>query len=152
MALPLRRGLVLAPGLRRQPLSAGVDPPRPGGDQPRQRTWAIGANRAAFGPIAWQITFDATTPVELLPTSTPNSSIPTWTTGTATGTGSSRTRSGPARPRFGDVDLRVRFHHRPLPSGMVPVRMPHLPPVWPPELPSGMRFFCWAEQGGPTGW
>ncbi|MEU2131804.1 DUF317 domain-containing protein [Streptomyces sp. NPDC018352] len=29
-------------------------------------TWTIGANRVPFGPRAWQITFDATTPVELL--------------------------------------------------------------------------------------
>jgi hypothetical protein len=29
-------------------------------------TWTIGANRVPFGQTAWQITFDATTPVELL--------------------------------------------------------------------------------------
>ncbi|MDH2388588.1 DUF317 domain-containing protein [Streptomyces sp. HNM0663] len=29
-------------------------------------TWTIGANRVPLGPIYWQITFDATTPIELL--------------------------------------------------------------------------------------
>ncbi|MFE3117108.1 DUF317 domain-containing protein [Streptomyces niveus] len=32
----------------------------------RRGTWIIAANRVPYGPAAWQITFDATTPVELL--------------------------------------------------------------------------------------
>ncbi|EST31748.1 DUF317 domain-containing protein [Streptomyces niveus] len=32
----------------------------------RLGTWTIAANRVPFGPAAWQITFDATTPVELV--------------------------------------------------------------------------------------
>ncbi|MFJ9033658.1 DUF317 domain-containing protein [Streptomyces sp. NPDC102274] len=35
-------------------------------DKPGKRKWTIRANRVPFGPAAWQITFDATTPVELL--------------------------------------------------------------------------------------
>lgn len=35
-------------------------------DAPGSGTWAIGAQRAPSGPGAWRITFDATTPVELL--------------------------------------------------------------------------------------
>ena len=35
-------------------------------DKPSKGTWTIGANRVPFGSAAWQITFDATTPVELL--------------------------------------------------------------------------------------
>lgn len=31
-----------------------------------KRAWTIGANRAPFGETAWRITFDATTPAELL--------------------------------------------------------------------------------------
>ncbi|GCD41829.1 hypothetical protein GKJPGBOP_01486 [Streptomyces paromomycinus] len=31
-----------------------------------QGTWTIGGNRAPFEPTTWQVTFDATTPVELL--------------------------------------------------------------------------------------
>ncbi|MET9556859.1 DUF317 domain-containing protein [Streptomyces sp. NPDC006645] len=38
--------------------------PEPGAS--RRGTWTIAANRVPFGPAAWQITFDATTPVELL--------------------------------------------------------------------------------------
>lgn len=33
---------------------------------PGKGKWTVTANRAPFGPAAWQITFDATTPVELL--------------------------------------------------------------------------------------
>ncbi|MGW5096349.1 DUF317 domain-containing protein [Streptomyces nodosus] len=35
-------------------------------DKPGKGTWTINAHRAPFTPPAWQITFDATTPVELL--------------------------------------------------------------------------------------
>ncbi|MFD7320626.1 DUF317 domain-containing protein [Streptomyces sp. NPDC059875] len=35
-------------------------------DRPRKGTWTIAANRVPFGPAAWQITLDASTPVELL--------------------------------------------------------------------------------------
>ncbi|WP_435058168.1 DUF317 domain-containing protein [Streptomyces sp. bgisy060] len=35
-------------------------------DQPRKGTWTIAAHRVPFGPASWQITLDATTPVELL--------------------------------------------------------------------------------------
>ncbi|MGW4160401.1 DUF317 domain-containing protein [Streptomyces sp. SS162] len=35
-------------------------------DKPRKGTWTIAANRVPFGPAAWQITLDASTPVELL--------------------------------------------------------------------------------------
>lgn len=35
-------------------------------ERSRRGTWTIAANRVPFGPAAWQITFDATTPVELL--------------------------------------------------------------------------------------
>ncbi len=35
-------------------------------DQPRKGTWTIAADRVPFGPASWQITLDATTPVELL--------------------------------------------------------------------------------------
>ncbi|WP_086832250.1 DUF317 domain-containing protein [Streptomyces sp. NRRL B-24572] len=35
-------------------------------DKPCKGTWTIAANRVPFGPVAWQITLDATTPVELL--------------------------------------------------------------------------------------
>ncbi|WP_258528061.1 DUF317 domain-containing protein [Streptomyces sp. NBRC 110611] len=35
-------------------------------DSPSKGKWTIAANRVPFGPAAWQITFDATTPVELL--------------------------------------------------------------------------------------
>ncbi|MFF5090414.1 DUF317 domain-containing protein [Streptomyces niveus] len=38
--------------------------PEPGTSH--QGTWTIAANRIPFGPRAWQITFDAMTPVELL--------------------------------------------------------------------------------------
>ncbi|MCC3775869.1 DUF317 domain-containing protein [Streptomyces sp. UNOB3_S3] len=38
----------------------------PDPDSPRKGKWTVTANRAPFGPAAWQITFDATTPVELL--------------------------------------------------------------------------------------
>lgn len=39
---------------------------RPEPDTSRRRTWTIAVNRVPYGPAAWQITFDATTPVELL--------------------------------------------------------------------------------------
>lgn len=35
-------------------------------ERTRRGTWTIAANRVPFGPAAWQITFDVTTPVELL--------------------------------------------------------------------------------------
>ncbi len=35
-------------------------------DKPRKGTWTIAANRIPFGPAAWKITLDASTPVELL--------------------------------------------------------------------------------------
>ncbi|MFD4476471.1 DUF317 domain-containing protein [Streptomyces sp. NPDC058471] len=35
-------------------------------DSPRKGKWTVTANRAPFGSAAWQVTFDATTPVELL--------------------------------------------------------------------------------------
>lgn len=35
-------------------------------DTKGQGTWTIGANRLPFGPKAWEITFDVTTPAELL--------------------------------------------------------------------------------------
>ncbi|WP_217572254.1 DUF317 domain-containing protein [Streptomyces sp. GbtcB7] len=35
-------------------------------DKPGKGTWTINAHRAPFTPPAWRITFDATTPVELL--------------------------------------------------------------------------------------
>ncbi|KPI02858.1 protein of unknown function DUF317 [Actinobacteria bacterium OK074] len=35
-------------------------------DQPRNGRWTITACRTPFGPATWRITFDATTPVELL--------------------------------------------------------------------------------------
>ncbi|MFJ4703644.1 DUF317 domain-containing protein [Streptomyces anulatus] len=35
-------------------------------DTPGQGTWTIGANRIPFGPKAWEITFDVTTPAELV--------------------------------------------------------------------------------------
>ncbi|WP_329295749.1 DUF317 domain-containing protein [Streptomyces pseudovenezuelae] len=35
-------------------------------DEPGKGTWTISAHRAPFTPPAWRITFDATTPVELL--------------------------------------------------------------------------------------
>ncbi|MFF2567320.1 DUF317 domain-containing protein [Streptomyces sp. NPDC058084] len=35
-------------------------------DKPRKGTWTIAANRVPFGPVAWRITLDASTPVELL--------------------------------------------------------------------------------------
>lgn len=38
----------------------------PDADSPRKGKWTVTANRAPFGPPAWQISFDITTPVELL--------------------------------------------------------------------------------------
>ncbi|MFE5094587.1 DUF317 domain-containing protein [Streptomyces sp. NPDC056638] len=38
----------------------------PESDKSSKRQWTTTANRFPFGPPAWQITFDATTPVELL--------------------------------------------------------------------------------------
>lgn len=35
-------------------------------DEPGKGTWTISAHQAPFTPPAWRITFDATTPVELL--------------------------------------------------------------------------------------
>ena len=35
-------------------------------DKPGKGTWTVSAHRAPFTPPAWRITFDATTPVELL--------------------------------------------------------------------------------------
>ncbi|MER7728559.1 DUF317 domain-containing protein [Streptomyces sp. NPDC096323] len=35
-------------------------------DTKGQGTWTIGANRIPFGPKTWEITFDVTTPAELL--------------------------------------------------------------------------------------
>ncbi|MEU3629073.1 DUF317 domain-containing protein [Streptomyces fradiae] len=35
-------------------------------DEPGKGTWTIGANRVPFGPVAWRITLDATTPIEPL--------------------------------------------------------------------------------------
>lgn len=35
-------------------------------DSPRKGKWTVTANRAPFGLAAWQVTFDATTPIELL--------------------------------------------------------------------------------------
>ncbi|MVO90262.1 DUF317 domain-containing protein [Streptomyces sp. p1417] len=38
----------------------------PDPDQPRKGTWTVTAHSAPFGPATWQVTFDATTPAELL--------------------------------------------------------------------------------------
>ncbi|SFY48689.1 DUF317 domain-containing protein [Streptomyces sp. F-1] len=71
MGLPLRGWLAVRPDRRRQ--AAAFSPclrlqttfaPQP--DKPGKGTWTINAHRAPFTPPAWRITFDATTPAEML--------------------------------------------------------------------------------------